>query len=384
VCDGLEPQHGRWRLSLRVYQSEHLKRVQGPGAVQAALGQFLRSFKLIKTVEMAFEFKETIPRAPQASTDMYAQACSNDTTTVNAWREKWINNARANKKRFGTFKEHGLGQMFGINQHRPAIVVGSGPSLKQNIQDLKEARKAGILIVSCLHNFQAMHDAGITVDYYVSLDAGEVVVEEISEGGKKTHAEYLEATKDAHLLAFVGSHPKLFDSWKGKVSLFNCPVPDQGYRDAIKELEPFWTFVSTGGNVLGACMYIAKAIFGSGTIIYVGADFAFSYTRKFHAWDSKYDASIGQCLRCVDVWGNSVLTWQSYYNFKIWFDWVAENVPGTWINCTEGGLLGSYPEGNIANIRQMRLKDCVWMYSLPEQMRAQCEKPEIDDGRVLF
>lgn len=339
---------------------------------------------MIKKVEMLFEFKETIPRSPQSSADQYAQACSNDKTTVNAWREKWIANVTANKKRFGMFKDHGLGKLFGINEHRPAICVGSGPSLKDNIEELKNAKAAGILVISCLHNYQAMVDAGVDVDYYVSLDAGEVVVEEISEGGKKTHDEYVESTKGSHLLAFIGSSPKLFDNWKGKITLFNCPVPDQAYRDAASALEPFFTYVSTGGNVLGAAVYIAKAIFRSGAIIFVGANFSFSYTRGFHAWDSKYDANIGQCIRCIDVWGNSVLTWQSYYNFKIWFDWVCENVPGVYINCTEGGLLGSYPEGNIAAIRQMRLKDCLWMYTMGEQMRKQCEAPEIDDGKVLF
>lgn len=337
---------------------------------------------MIKSVDMVFEFKNTIPAPPQSKDEMYSQACSNDKVTVDAWREKWISNAIATKKRFGSFKEHGLGKLFGINQYKPAIVVGSGPSLKNNIDKLKKAN--GIPIISCLHNFQYMVDNGIKVDYYVSLDAGEVVVEEISEGGKKTHEEYLEHTKDSELIAFVGSHPTLFDAWKGKVHLFNCPVPDQAYRDKINEIEPFYTYVSTGGNVLGASTYIAKAIFGSNPVIFVGADFSFSYTRKFHAWDSKYDADIGQAIRCVDVWGNSVLTWQSYYNFKVWFDWLCSNVPGLYINCTEGGLLGSYPEGNIAAIRQMTLDDCLWMYQMSEEMRKQCENPEVDDQKVLF
>ena len=339
---------------------------------------------MIKTVEMVFEFKETIAKPPQAATDMYSQACSNDKVTVDHWREIWINNARATKQRFGSFKERGIGRLFGHNQNRPCIVVGSGPSLAQNVHQIKDAQKAGILVVSCLHNYQFMVDNGIKVDFYVSLDAGDVVVEEISEGGKLSHDEYLESTKDSKLLAFIGSSPKLFDAWRGEVLLFNCPVPDEAYREQIKEIEPFYTWVSTGGNVLGASVYIAKAIFGSNPIVVVGADFSFSYTRKFHAWDSKYDKELGQCLRCVDVWGNSVLTWQSYYNFKVWFDWLCTNVPGLYINCTEGGLLGSYPEGNIAAIKQMTLKELIWMYGMNEEMRRQCEMPEVDDKKVLF
>lgn len=337
---------------------------------------------MIKNVEMLFEFKNTIPSPPQVAADMYSQACSNDNVTVNAWRETWIKNVSENKKRFVQFKDHGLGKLFGINAHKPAIVVGSGPSLKNNIHKLKEVR--GIPIISCLHNYQYMVDNGIHVDYYVSLDAGEVVIEEISEGGQKTHEEYLESTKSSKLLAFIGSSPRLFDAWRGEVSLFNCPVPDEAYKKHIEATEPFYTFVSTGGNVLGAATYIARAIFGSGAVIFLGADFCFSYTNKFHPWDSKYDAKVGEAIRCVDVWGNKVLTWQSYYNFKVWFDWLSANVPGIYINCTEGGLLGSYPEGNIASIRQMTFDDCLWMFNMYEQMRKQCEVPEIDDQKVLF
>jgi hypothetical protein len=337
---------------------------------------------MIKNVEMLFEYKNTIARAPQESKDMYSQACSNDTVTVNTWRPKWIANVKANKARFGSFKEHGVGRLFGLNACKPAIVVGSGPSLRNNIDQLKKVKN--IPILSCLHNYQFMVDNEVNVDYYVSLDAGDVVISEISEGGKKTHEEYVESTKGKTLIAFIGSHPSLFDNWKGKVLLFNCPVPDDEYSKETSALEEFHTLVSTGGNVLGAATYIAKAILGSNPITFVGADFCFSYTRKFHAWDSKYDADIGDAVRAVDVWGNSVLTWPSYHNFKIWFDWLCSNVPGIYINCTEGGLLGSYPEGNIAQIKQMRLEEFIWMYTMHEEMRAQCEMPEVLDKKILF
>ena len=348
---------------------------------------------MIRNVDMVFEFKNTIPRPPQTADDMYKQAASNDTVTVNKWREEWIANVRANKERFGNFKDHGVGRLFGINRYRPCIVVGSGPSLGNSLNDtphesgkprlsLKDTK--GIMVVSCLHNYQYMVDNNIKVDYYVSLDAGAVVIDEISEGGKLTHEEYVESTRDKKLIAFVGSNPRLFDNWKGEVYLFNCPVPDETYMAESFKVEDFHTMVSTGGNVLGACTYIAKAIFGSNPIIFCGADFCFSYTRKFHAWPSKYDANIGEAIRCVDVWGNGVLTWGSYYNFKIWFDRLCSNVPEIYINCTEGGLLGSYPEGNIAAIKQMTLDECLWSYTMFEEIRQQCEQPETMEKKVLF
>jgi hypothetical protein len=335
-----------------------------------------------KLVEMEFEFNNTIPKPPAGARDMYKQACANDAITVDHWRDKWIANIQANHKRYGSFGEHGIGKLFGIFDKKPVIVAGAGPSLKNSIEGLKDS--GGIPIISCLHNFHFMVDNGIPVDYYVTLDAGEVTVEEISEGGSKTHEEYLKATEGKTLLAFIGTHPKLLESWKGKILFFNCPMPDESIMKEVDAIEVFHTYVSTGGNVLGACAYIARAITGCMPLVFVGADFCFSYIKKFHAWDSKYDANVGDAIRAIDVFGNRVLTWQSYYNFKIFFDWLVCTVPGIYINCTEGGLLGAYPEGNIAQIQQMELKSLIRMYRLYEEIKTQCLDPTTSERKLLY
>lgn len=349
---------------------------------------------MIKNVDMLFAFKNTIPAPPFTPEQMQTQACSSDEVTINHWRKTWVANAKANKERFGSFKDHGVGQLFGLNKHKPCILMGSGPSLKNSIDDsihphtgrpkLSLKNTGGVMVISCLHNYHFCIDNNIKVDYFVSLDAGPVTIEEISEGGKLSAEEYLESTKDKTLVAYIGSNPKLIEAWRGRVLFFNVPPANDEVMAEIMAVEEFHTMFSTGGNVLGACMYLAKAILGSNPIIFTGADFCFSYTRKFHAWDSKYDAEIGEAMRCVDVWGNSVLTWGSYWNFKLWFDKTCHTVPGTYINCTEGGLLGSYPEGNIARIQQMTLCDCLDMYDMHNEIRQQCEYPDQLERKVLY
>lgn len=313
---------------------------------------------------------------------MYATACSSDSVTVDHWKKTWADNIRANKKRLGSFAEVSVGKLFGHLKHKPAIIAGAGPSLKVNGSQLKN--RDGITLISCLHNFHFFEDQDITVDYYVSLDAGPVVLEEVSEGGTKTAEEYWERTKDKTLIAFIGSDPRLFEKWQGKIYVFNAPVPDAAFSAEIDQIEKFYTYISTGGNVLGACLYLAKGIFGAGVIAFVGADFCFSYEKKFHAWDSKYDANLGFVLKAVDVYGNKVLTWQSYANFKNWFDWVAVKIPGIYINCTEGGTFGAYPDGNIMAVKQMPLVEFIQMMSMCEHMRKQCEDPLAGERKLLF
>jgi len=336
----------------------------------------------VATREIRLEFQPyfDIP-APQKG-NLYGQACSNDAVTVNSWRPTWLKNAKANKARFGSFAEHGVGKLFGRHRYSPALLVGSGPSLKFNGEGL--AKRDGIPLVSCLHNFHFLEDLGTPADYYVTLDAGPVTIEEVSEGGTKSADEYWAITKDRTLIAYIGTDPELLERWQGKVYFFNCPLPDERLMTEIESIELFRTYLSTGGNVLGACTYFAKAILGASALIFVGADFSFSYAEKFHGWDSKYDADIGHCIRLTDVFGNKVKTWQSYANFKAWFEWLAEHVPGIYINATEGGCFGSYAEGNIRSVRQMALADALRMFQMSEAVREQCDNPATETRKLLF
>lgn len=337
---------------------------------------------MIRTIEMDLEFQETIPGPPASPKALFKQACSSDEVTMDTWRDIWVRQTKANHEKFGPFKERGIGKYHNHLKLKPAIIVGSGPSLKNNVDALKDTK--GIPIISCLHNYHLLEDKGIKPEFYVTLDAGPVTIEEVAEGGTKSSEEYFESTKDKKLLAFIGTHPELLKKWKGEIVFYNCPIPDQGIVSKIDEIENFSTYVGTGGNVLGACFYAAKAIMGANPIIFVGADFSFSYTKKFHGWDSKYDVSMGETIRATDVYGNRVYTWPSYYNFKCWFESRVCSVPGMYINATEGGIFGSYHNGNIAQVKQMTLSDVIHMYSLSEEMRGICENPEIIERKVLF
>lgn len=338
----------------------------------------------MRKAEITLTYNNYIERAPVAPQQLYAQSCSNDDITIESWRPTWIKNITENHKRFGPFKDKSIGKLFGSEQYKPVIVAGSGPSLKVNGAGLKD--KKDICLISCLHNFHFMEDNGIDVDYYVTLDAGDVTIEEVYEGGTKTPDEYWALTKERTLLAYIGSSPRLLEKWQGQILFFNAPIPDKQVTEAIEALENFHIYISNGGNVLGACVYIAKSILGANPIAFMGADFSFSYDKKFHAWDSKYDAHLGNVIKTYDVYGMPVLTWNSYHNFKGWFDWLASTVPGIYINCSEGGTFGAYLEGNIMSVVQKPLLDFFEMYHLNLNIKDSCENPEglkDENGKVI-
>lgn len=344
------------------------------------VSQYLSSLPL---VEMILEYQNYIPAPPVKPEMLYGQACSADQITMQTWGQIWIDQIKANKQHFGSFKEYSIGKLYNEFRMKPCIIIGSGPSLKKNYMHLKEIQlqssvsgngilKNEIPMLSCLHNYHFLEDNGIKPNYYVTLDAGPVTLEEISEGGKQTPEYYWESTKDKTLIAYAGSHPDLFKKWKGKVYLFYSPLPDPNLINEIEKTEVLSPWISTGGNVLGASLYIAKAIMGANPIAFVGADFSFSYTNKFHGWDSKYDKELGRTVKCVDIYGNKVYSWQSYFNFKNFFDYITLTKPGLYVNCTEGGIFGAYPEGNIQSIIQMPLKRFILQYMWNKEIEDVC------------
>lgn len=336
----------------------------------------------MKTKEIICEYQNYIDYAPMAPKDLYAQACSSDTITINSWRETWKRNIKSNHETHGPFAAHSIGNLFGYAKMKPVIIVGSGPSLKDNAHELKD--KGDITVISCLHNFHFLEDIDCPANFYVNLDAGEVVIDEVFEGGKKTEQEYWDLTENRTLICYIGTSPQLLKKWKGKVLFFNAPVPDDNVNKFQEALEEFNQYVSNGGNVLGACLYIAKAFMGASVVSFIGADFSFSYLKKFHAWDSKYDETLGSVLRVTDVFGNSVKTWRSYNNFKGWFEFVTLTVPGIYYNCSEGGTFGAYKEGNIRSIIQLPLKDFIRQMNLYKEIEAQALDPKIKEKKLLF
>jgi hypothetical protein len=298
---------------------------------------------------------------------MFERSCSADKSTVNNWKEKWLKHLKANSEKFD-FVNNSAMLDYGKYSYRPVICAGSGPSLKKNIKVLSKDKPDQIGLVSCLHNFAFFVDHGIKCDGFVNLDAGEITIPEVSQGGKQSEQYYWDATKDYTLLATTVSLPELVNRWQGRILWFDCPVPDGSYMDERQKIcGNFQLFYNVGGNALGAVYYHARAVLGGMPIVFIGADFSFDYTHKFHSWDSPYDQQFSGVVPCTDVFGNRVYSWQSYVNFANWF--MAQsmggngNNPSIFINCTEGGIMGSFPHGNIRSIQQMALADLFAMYN---------------------
>lgn len=333
-----------------------------------------------RQIEIDLQYQPLIEGPPQKPEQLHQTACRSDKATIEAWKDIWLKHCKAAKERFGSFADHSVGKLHGINRNKPAIICGSGPSLKHSIEALKinAAMEHPLLNISCLHNFGYFEDNGFHADYYLTLDSGDIVLSDVFEGREKAPEHYWEQTKGKKLLASVMTSPALFEKWQGEIYLFHIIIPDVALQKQLQEVEQFKHYFSCGGNALGACLYAAKALMSSDIIHFVGADFCFDYDDKFHSYPTHYDQP-GYYERVVDVFGLPRKTWPSYQNFKCWFEWVACNVPGRYVNCSEGSL-GAYIGGNIKQFQYMSLADALLPYQAAERvylLRSDPQNPSV-------
>jgi len=317
--------------------------------------------RLATSVQMLLSYQPYTTQAPMTKEQQWSQACSADKVTTEAWRDTWLEAIRRNVKE-NDADSRMVNIDYGKYAYKPALCVASGPSLKRNFQHVKELPEE-IPVISCLHSFHKFVDSGTRCNSFLTLDAGDIVIKEVTEGGSHPEDYYWDASKDYTLVAGLVSPPELIKKWRGPVQFFNATIPDPKFLEEMPTITKNSYTYSVGGNTFGACMYHAAWIWGCRELALIGADFAFDYMHKFHAWDSSYDNQFQGLVACTDVWGNRVYSWQSYQNFRMWTEFQCQGGNSNHhiriINCTEGGTLGAYPHGNVMWVEQRTLKDWI-------------------------
>lgn len=341
-------------------------------------------------VDMILQVQPYIEGIPQGKSSAWRAATHNDGVTVKTWAKQWVDQTKINIENYDMIANSVMTE-FQRFRGQPVILMGSGPSLEKNwtslIGDsLNHFGRGKIPIITNVHNFPFCEDRNIMKesDYYLILDAGDICIKEMYEGGKHDEAWYWERTKNRTLIAYHGTHPEFLKRWQGPIKFYSTP-------SATMELsKEFQTIIDStkipgfnvGGNVMGAALYFARAILGCSVPIFMGMDLCFSYNRKFHPWDCWYNEKFSGVIPWTDIFGNRVYTWNSYFGFKNWFDYIAVggngNNPHLIINATEGGILGSYPEGNIKQIIQLDLATALHLFNmsdrLPDQLKQSAEQ----------
>lgn len=250
----------------------------------------------------------------------------------------WARNVIANESKIRAGK--GIVGLFDKVRDLPTVLVGAGPSLDKNVALLKEV-KGKALIVAVDASLKPVLDIGVKPDIVVVADSKERVIKFFDKIDKG-------ALKDVVVLADSFTHPKVIRKieslnpdlfWYNVIpsdkSLF-CQIVSQEFTGEIG-------FLGSGGCVTS----IAFAFLTGGTkcdpIILIGKDCGYYKPDKHHASGALAAAERFpfQEQLVEDIYGNNIITNASLKTYAFWLeDLVMGNaVNGTFINCTEGGIV---------------------------------------------
>ena len=226
-----------------------------------------------------------------------------------------------------------------------AIIVCPGPSLAKNIDALKKA-KGKILIISVLHAFKALKEAGIIPDIIIHTDPGNLQAYHYKKDGKDTSywTSWVEENDFSEVSFFITSSmgaPQMFNIPAEKV-LWMSPGQKIGKHLPIDVFD----YDRVGGSVSHSAFDLMVE-FGVESIALVGQDLAFAKDGELYANDARLDLSkkrlvdMGRRFHVKGFYGDEVETNNTFYFFGQSYERFARGLQDHNVklyNCTEGGM----------------------------------------------
>ena len=209
---------------------------------------------------------------------LFISSVITDLLTRFEFEEKWIENIFKNLKHI----EHSanVSELFGKFRDMPGIIVSAGPSLKNNIEELKKIKERAVIVaVDTSLKILCNHD--IEPHFVLTLDAQKHSVKHFSGISPES----------AVLIADIVSSPSILNSYNGKkiISTTSKYFQDAG-GNTIRETTPMISWIekrcSTLGDIQSGGSVSTSAFdlllnMGCNPIILAGQDLAYT-GREYH------------------------------------------------------------------------------------------------------
>ena len=353
---------------------------QGSGQVGAVTSPDL-SASLSNPTGSASEYAKTGVLTDEQNHIMDWLGESSNTLTRDGKFELWKNNMLANRPYFA--KENPVPA--GVT----AYLIGAGPSLEKNVNELANVSERGILVtVEAALRF--LQSRGITPEYCVSIDGSDKMADMI-EGCD---------TSRITLICTPSANPRMVAAWKGP--RYFVTTPHQGVEKQwnsfhrtrivkakcdIKQGDELFldeqyevvfggvsSIIQCGGNVSTAGHDFCLRYLRAQQVVFVGMDLSWQYESHHYAGHEHLENTRARTqtfpMGHKDVNGNDVYTNFSLMAFKRWHEALARNYAGTVVNATEGGILGIGEKG-VRNpfVEFMTLAEAIAKYTPKKSSR---------------
>jgi hypothetical protein len=254
----------------------------------------------------------------------------------------WVPNIKKNIEYFGDrIKENSL-KLLKCKYDGSVFLVGAGPSLKQNIEELKT--KKGIKIV-CSHALKFCLDNGLIPDYVVVVDAKTDVIKHLDV-----------KVKGLKLICDIGVNHEALKKWHedgNSIYWFRMSTFPQ-VDEIVDSLIDFKYEVTAGGSVMSFATVISQGM-GFKKVFFIGVDL----TSMIYADGSVMgNEDSKDFLDTCDIHGIHAVTWVQFYIYKHFIEKFTKLFKDIeWFNAAGQGILGAYVQGNVSWIKQINLNE---------------------------
>lgn len=283
--------------------------------------------------------------------------------TLKEKADKWLENVKANRKYF----------MMG-NCEVPGIIsfiVGAGPSLEKNVEQLKRIKRSSKGMVICVDAaLPYLIKRDIIPQFCISIDGDGRMWDMVNDVSGLD-------TSNITLFATLATCPELISNWKGPIyffmlrsgsaehdaKIYNLSRTYESKRDiktgeliSIEDINLLYAGITPdlipGGNVTAAAYMVALVKLGSWKMVFTGLDLSWKKDENFYA--GKANENMGHervdAERKIihrDMNNEEVYTNASLLSFKQIHEEYARSMPDRIINATEGGIFGVEADSSL-------------------------------------
>lgn len=244
---------------------------------------------------------------------------------------QWTRNVIVNE----FFIRQGLGAniLFETVKDIPCILVGAGPSLDKNIDQLQECKDFAC-VIACDAVLKPLLEKGIYPHICLVVDSDPIVRE---------HFEGIyDKTEEIILVADSFIHPSVHEDWLGQIFWYNIwPLECSPFTASLVEFTGQIGILGAGGNVLTVMFCLAYGGLKCRPIIFVGSDNAFYNEEQDHVANcpAKSFKGVYAPTEVEDIYNKKCFTNNALLSFNEWFEDIFTANPGIFVNATEGGIL---------------------------------------------
>lgn len=269
----------------------------------------------------------------------------------------WVKNYKANREKIKppikTYK----------GKDKVCILVGASPAINKQLETLKRLKyNDNFIILSSNTVLRRLIENGIEPDYAFAIEARNHIVEDLDVDAW-----------NCELVCSPFVDPNALSAWKGPVS-FYILGGGKKYSKLLKEdLGGRHEIDIGGGNVVSTSMLWAYKYLQCRKFIFIGTSLCYYDDRYYH--DNRSTEYVGQDIsqwkgkyQALDIYGKAVDTTPALTMYKVWLETFMRHAEGVdFLNCTEDGILGVYPEPVSFNngTAQFKTKYIPWINIVP-------------------